>query len=782
MRFEQQDKIIDSLSKATGDFIYCIVGESGAGKKYAVDQYIKNNDLNCLVLKMADRGVPIPYAPFLSAIDLETLFAIKGALEQVISDIKVIGNLKKTVQAYKSNAMFQYTEEEQSIISRVRDYIVHYEIDIIFCQDIDKWDINSKILLEKLCTFQEKSILKVPIIATSSNENCCLCRPEQIITLNNISFENFSQELLRLSGKSFDNEEMESLYAITNRGNVSLVLYVIEALQSDNILSKDKSLYDLLIKRIMDTVAPDKGNRIVEFLKQASLLGYSILKTLVIGYSELSQTEFNIFMNTLQKLKYMQENGTVVQFYSEIIYKLISSEANKDVAYKNKLAEFIRKVYPADYEYISSLYENANDTHNAAIFRAQFIIQYVRDKQILLDKKYYEINILRQYKLIDDVSLIEKAYIEYYSGSEKVLSTLSSFSCKESILEFERIYLLFLYYFNNNIQFDMTKEGIKELTTYFKSNEFKAAYLEAWLRCAMLILGMQIEIKNTDAADNTYTEIWNTFDSKMMNNTLDAKLEELYFHFLQTSATFMKKIEITKDHIKKAFSYYESVLSNTSNFSHYFNALVNYTSISLITYDYDTVERLSKRAQMMIQNNVPISEDYLTCIKNNYAISKILQTKYDKAELNSAQKMFEELIKNNTNIISNVLLKINLCNIYFLLGKPQWHLIEELFNSVNCETEEYYKYYIYNNYAMMLYFDGQVEPATAIFDEIKNITPNVQDKIYFNLRNKYIAEMLQKEQKTTNFVNEIDISNPPGVGWSFWGKYLLFSELEEWSF
>lgn len=783
MRHFQQDDIIESLSKEPENFIHCIAGEVGSGKKYTVNQYVQANGLNCIVLKMVDGGVTVPYAPFFCAIDIESFFAVKGAFNEVIGSIKVIGKLQKVTQMYAANAMFKYTEEEQNVISRLKSHIEFNEIDLIFCQDIDKWDNDSKILLEKICTFQEKSIFNVPIISTSSDEKCCLCNSRQIIKLKNMNFENFKQELLRLSGKNFYDDEIRSLYALTNHGNVSLTLYIVEALKMDCSLSDDNNLYNLLIKRITETVDSDKNSQIIEFLKQASLLGYSMLKSLIIGYAELTQQEFFIFMSTLQKLDYMQTDDMTVKFNSTIVYQLISSEASKEIAYKYKLAEFIRGVYPADYEYISYLYENAGDSYNAAIFRSMYVIQYVRDKQFALDRKYCALNLLDKYNFTKCVTLIEKAYLEYYSGSNLTLSTLTSFSCSEGILEFERLYLLSLYYFNNNTLYGMTSDTVNELAVYYTSNEFKSKYLEAWLRCAMLLLAMKIEIKDIDGAKDIYMQVQRIFIEKDVHNTLDAKLKELYYHFTQTSATFMKKTDIAKNQIQRAFAYYEANLGNTSNFSHYFNALVNYTSICLITYDYDKVEKLCNKARLLIEKSVPVSEDNLICIKNNYAISRILRSKYDLSELKDAQVMYEELIRKNANIISDIILKINLCNIYYLLGNDNWHLIEQLYNSINCETEEFYKYYICNNYAMMLYFDGQIEPSKSVFERIKDITPNVPDKLYFNIRNEHIADMLQHEKAIPHkFVNEIDIACPPGVGWSFWGKYLIFSELEQWSF
>ena len=164
---------------------------------------------------------------------------------------------------YAANAMFKYTEEEQNVISRLKSHIEFNEIDLIFCQDIDKWDNDSKILLEKICTFQEKSIFNVPIISTSSDEKCCLCNSRQIIKLKNMNFENFKQELLRLSGKNFYDDEIRSLYALTNHGNVSLTLYIVEALKMDCSLSDDNNLYNLLIKRITETVDSDKNSQII---------------------------------------------------------------------------------------------------------------------------------------------------------------------------------------------------------------------------------------------------------------------------------------------------------------------------------------------------------------------------------------------------------------------------------------------------------------------------------------------------------------------------------------
>lgn len=373
MKYDEQSEILNLLLNKTGPFVHCIVGELGAGKKYIVNKYLDANGLTGLILKKPDGGILAPYAPFYNAVGDEFFFGLKGVGEQVISCIKPLDFFKKIAASFKSNSMYKYTEHEQLILSRLKWFIINNNIDLIFCQDIDTWDTDSKILLEKICVFQDSNIIDIPIISTSNNPNCTLCNDSQVIKLRNVSFNNFEQELKRLSGKNLTNKEINSLYSLTNEGNITLVLYVIEALKSDQSFIISSSLYDIITNNVINFVGRAKGERIIEFLKQASLLGYSILKTLLIGYTELSNSDFYIFMDALNKLNYMQLSDDIVEFNSAIIYKLIRSESTKDIAYKHKLADFIRKIYPTDYEYISYLYNNAGDVYLSAVFRSLFI-------------------------------------------------------------------------------------------------------------------------------------------------------------------------------------------------------------------------------------------------------------------------------------------------------------------------------------------------------------------------------------------------------------------------
>lgn len=85
------------------------------------------------------------------------------------------------------------------------------------------------------------------------------------------------------------------------------------------------------------------------------------------------------------------------------------------------------------------------------------------------------------------------------------------------------------------------------------------------------------------------------------------------------------------------------------------------------------------------------------------------------------------------------------------------------------------------------YLLGNKGKAEDLLNKIVGLIPLSLNKYYFISRNKYIYQLLKNTytiDTTKDDWNDLLIKKYPntiGKAWTFWGKLLLFSDLQTWS-
>ena len=77
--------------------------------------------------------------------------------------------------------------------------------------------------------------------------------------------------------------------------------------------------------------------------------------------------------------------------------------------------------------------------------------------------------------------------------------------------------------------------------------------------------------------------------------------------------------------------------------------------------------------------------------------------------------------------------------------------------------------------------------ATSLWNRLKGVIPSSPDNAYFKRRNKVIQFLFDKAEWVTfcdknwnNYTTE-EYPNQIGRAWGFWGRMMLFSELQTWT-
>ena len=107
----------------------------------------------------------------------------------------------------------------------------------------------------------------------------------------------------------------------------------------------------------------------------------------------------------------------------------------------------------------------------------------------------------------------------------------------------------------------------------------------------------------------------------------------------------------------------------------------------------------------------------------------------------------------------------------------------------NDDIDDYFRYFILNNYGIALWLNQNRDQAKTILEEAFSLQPLPKDSAYFRARSEKIRLFLKKTSSISEIRNpkEWNLSlykenaNIVGAAWKFWSSLMLFSELQIWS-
>ena len=154
-------------------------------------------------------------------------------------------------------------------------------------------------------------------------------------------------------------------------------------------------------------------------------------------------------------------------------------------------------------------------------------------------------------------------------------------------------------------------------------------------------------------------------------------------------------VEIAEKSLQEAYNYFNTHKSQYPK--HYIVATINYLSNLYLTLQYRTANRIAKQLLQELEDGiVPCYSFGNIMLINNISLLDFV----NKDSINA------EILENiHPNSLPDVdLIKSNFAVMYFLKGdlETSLPLIKEAYFSINRNTDvdSYYKYYIYNNYAL----------------------------------------------------------------------------------
>lgn len=788
------DNILTNINEKT---IFIIKGEKGQGKTFLLREIINkinNNDMTYEYLYLDnDKNLNInTYEPFFRIIkDNSTVrenlkntileYSQQNKLTKLVTDILKIFSLKK-----ENTKFSNFNSDEMKLLLLFNNEIKNKKM-ILFCDNVDKWSIDSKKLLLAMIRYKNefKGLKNLKFVITVETEcdyfdNDC----DLNFRLQTFNQNEFKKIMTYIYPDVIDfHNKSNSIYNIANQ-NLKIAKELYELVQ-DNQNIHSNNLRELVSNHFKYNI--EDGVNILSFLDKVALLGMSSIRKLLEIFLDVDKNkQYSGYLAKTIAMKILNDKEGTIEFINTLIYDSIINSPNKrdkTEDYK-RLSECITLIFPSNYIKKAEYLLYANENKNAQTYYLLYSLQYFRQK------KEEESLYIQIYKLEGNLRIFYKEIINlyklYYNNSlkkdfleEKVIF-IKPLVFTERVLEFEIDYIRALYYINYSYSkkdFHIAKEI---LSTWVTSNDFKKSNCEMWSRAAFLLMDLYYEL---DIEESKCKEIREEIDKIAKEHPLDSYMKDIcYILYLKSNIYY--EIAPAFHSTGVALNYFSQNI-NIYNNQQYLISVINHSANCIVLGKYEEADRIIHN--LILNNNLILDKLYPEAITNNLIVTRYLNNKCSSKE---AIKNMERISKYNS--ADKILILNNLITLYAEDGdfKKALNISEKLYNQIHTEhdVDDYYKYYIINNYSILKFLTGKIENAVDVFCEIQDLVPLSNNKEYFLKRNKYIKEIFNKIDRNTllsdNSWNAYLIKKYPntlGDAWNFWGKLLLLSDLQIWS-
>lgn len=778
--------------------VFEIIGSAGSGKKTTSEiiarDFVMQYNGNVFYLNPVYQEITEDYSIF-KALLYQTGHNKKVLLDifrNSLKDVPCIGNSLSTitselVSSLSSKRDFSKDgpEIEEYIISELQKF--HKGADILYiCNSFELWDLKSQQLLSHLIMFSKNDshAKKVYFVINTCTQSLGLKGSDiKYKYLKKIGNDSLSEVINQFRPEIHLNSGQIDQIAELTDGNLELIKESAN-LFSTHIVSVDKSFYDIIEARIMKVV-PNKAEDLLLLLKELAFIGEKTDKRFLSLFSSAEEEKYEELLGESLNLSFLFENDHLISFAQKYVYLVLQDILCKDRKYYLRMTKCINILYPSRYDLQLLYLYRGNLTYEAEKIFFIFLISYYRE-----NNKVYELNEerkkqLEKNKLFPLYLSICEAYKLYkqkrYLEAENILESLYA---NELSLRFEIDYLLSLITTNMYNTMEEFSEKIHRLKVYV-DDDFKRMFPEMYMRALMLLLEFYAEAGYEEPLREGLKEIMKCF---AQYSSTDKQIQ-CYEHCFMMKANAFYKIEIACKQTQIALNYFKNNNNRQRYISKYYLSLLNHAANEIVLGKFEKSHNLLVEAHNIAKQYTHIKTLQEDILLNNLTISGFYSQKYDATE---CAKSLGRLIDTMQEQADLILLKSNQAVFMALSGAYANALsaLESIYNNIqfNEDMDDYYRYYILNNYGILLWIMGQKEKSLQILDHAFALNPLPRDHSYFKARAIAICTLIKEKSandilQAKNWNQYVYIQNPKTIGsaWKFWSALLLLSELQIWS-
>lgn len=776
--------------------IYKIIGNKGTGKKTLCDHiahsWLAQNRGKVFYLNASYQKTLEDYAVFKNlGIRTEKERIFLNIFKEVLKDVPYVGNSLSAIASGIIKATDErdplekdYTQNEKYIFRTINNLSQNKDV-LFLCYDFESWDLKSQQVLSGFAKYIKNNSngKKVYFLFTFLHKEKKVSNLNVTEKyLNEIHEEDLNEIVKQFNADiCLENEQQKQLYELTN-GNLELIKESLELFERNSI-QISSNFYDIIKTHIENN--SDKAEKTLELLKQAAFIGEQMDSCLLRIFSEADSDLYEQLLSEAIRLCYLKEEEYTLSFIKKYVYSVIKDCLFKERKYYLRLFRCINVLYPSKYD-LQFFYLYRGDLLQQAdkIFFI-YLISYYRENSVLYelsnrDKARLMKNSL--YPLYEQLCYCYQLYKnKKYDEAE---DTLINLDCNFIEFRFEKDYLLSLIVTNKYYTLEEFLERIDVMESY-DTEEFQLDFPEMYLRALMMLAEFYSETSKENELRSCLKKINKCFSKYVATD----KQMRCYEHCFKLKANAFYKIEIATKYTEDAFKYFDILENRQMYLSKYYLSILNYSANKIVLGFYEEAYELLLKANDIIQRNPHLQIIHEDILINNLAISGYLGNFYSAQECADA---LENIISRVSENADNVLLQNNRATFLAMAGKfdEAICICDSLYNKIayNDDIDEYYRYYILNNYGILLWIVHQEDNALQVLTEAFELKPLPRDNAYFKARSNMILSLV-KSVSVDTIINVSDWNmylynqNPAIVGpaWKFWSSLLLFSELQIWS-
>lgn len=771
---------------------YLIAAPAGGGKHYLINQ-LKDffghqsefKILHCRVNR-SEIDANLDFTPFIEMLSREENVAQENYFSVGKTFVELIPYIGKCVSQLMSQkkvypVIFNSTESE--LLARI-EHVIGGKKSVFLCEEIDYWDGASIRFLEKLMSSAFPS--KVCIFI------CTITGREMAIPVENKNFDQcfrlhfIPEEQMKtvtqilFPGTVFPSETLQQIYHLSG-GNIGIILQLVNLIQKNDIsaVSEHQAYRDIILHRLQETLGQLRYENAVELLDRASLIGERVYKKMLEYFVHFDPATLTESIDDVVRHDILMEEIDFLTFSYHIVWQSFYDSNNKNRHFHYELAKCICQLMPSNYSYIADEMLKAGKNREAAIYYILSAIKEYHTYRSLPVLPKFQIELLQECKLYTDYQNLLRLYSCTFAGNYEDAQKIICRYAEPQLL-FEADYIRAVGKINGSIMQSTYAEALTTLQSWIEDEDFRQQSPYQWMRAAILAIGAQYELH-----DQSMFDLLKKIDqTKRKYASTDQGIEWLDNDFL-SKCNYCYTIDTAYYYTKEALDFFRKNLTHSPSKYPYYIALINCGANSIVLGKYqEAIDFLTEALAL-----APILHKSVDSLINNLLIAELLGGQMQETEkIQLAIGQMDILIQTTSDdIISNILLRNN--QIVMLCYKGDiaaaTEKIETLYNEIRYMTgvDDYYPYFVGNNYHIIRYLAG-IEPINrTALEEIFRFRPLDHDHDYFAARQRVMLELLEHghfpDLSASNWNN---LPGPlVGPAWNFWGKWLLFSDLQIWS-
>lgn len=774
---------------------YLIEAPAGRGKHYLLEQlkkyYSDQSGIRVLHCCINHAGVDPAwdFAPFLEMLVQEeniTKVNYSNLGKPFIELIPYVGKCISQLMSQKKVYSATFNSVEVELLVRL-ERVIGSMIPVFLCEEIDHWDKASIRFLQKLLT-SSFPVKKSIFICTSASKGAETpidhTQFHQCFEIGTIAEKDMAYVMKTLfHSAEFTPDILQQIYRLSE-GNIGIIRQLAELIgeNKSGLMSTSRVYHDVILRRLRENLSKPRYHRAVEMLNKASLLGERVYRNLLQHFLRYDSAAFTESVGDVVTQNILKQGIDVLTFTYRAVWQSFYELNMKNQRFHYELANCIQELMPSNYSYIADEWLEAGEDRKAAVYCILAALNEYHTYRAMPTLLPPQIDLLERCGLLTDYRQLLDLYSCYFKG-DYIATRQAICRCKEPQLAFEVDYIKAVAQINGSILQSAYTESLVTLQSWVEDDDFCLQSPYQWMRAALLAIGAQYELH-----DKTMISLLKRIEQiKRKYAATDRGIEWLEYDFL-SKCNYCYTVDTAYLYTKEAVLFFrKSLLQSPSKYPYYI-ALINCSANSIVIGKYqEAINFLAEALELAEQESVP--HGAVDSLINNLLIAELLDGQlYTSEEIQVAIDQMDSLIEAmSEDTISQILLRNNqavmMCYKGDIIAAVQ--KIDELYTEIRYvdDADDYYLYIVGNNYHVIRHLAGLSPINRAPLERIFQYRPLDHDHNYFSARQRIILERIENRQFPDLSDSDWNRLSGPLVGpaWSFWGQWLLFSDMQIWS-